>query len=63
MIRALQFALLAGSAIAPAIAIEPSLSIRPSFRIGDAGVLCTAQAVTLSRSVQTRPPCTTPIGL
>src|SRR3982751_3864344 len=28
-----------------------------------ARVLCTAHAVTLSRSVQTRPPCTTPIGL
>lgn len=45
MIRALQLMLLAGAAIAPvtAIAGEPPLAIKPSFRLGDAGVLCTAQ--------------------
>jgi CHAT domain-containing protein len=42
MIRSLQLLLLATAAIAPAGASEP-LSIKPSFRIGDAGVLCTAQ--------------------
>ena len=44
MIRALQLMLLAGSTISPAIAADTPLSIKPSFRIGDAGVLCTAQA-------------------
>jgi len=42
MTRALQFLLLAGAAIGP-VSAEPPLSIRPSFRIGDSGVLCTAQ--------------------
>ncbi len=40
--------LLAGSAILPGIAsAETPLSVRPSFRIGDAGVLCTAQVQSL----------------
>lgn len=43
MIRSLQLLLLASAALAPAAASEPPLSIKPSFRIGDAGVLCTAQ--------------------
>lgn len=43
MIRSLQFLLLAGAVIVPAAASEPPLSIKPSFRVGDAGVLCTAQ--------------------
>jgi CHAT domain-containing protein len=43
MIR-LSMILLAGAAMIPAVAAaEPPLSIKPSFRIGDAGVLCTAQ--------------------
>ena len=46
MIRARQLMLLAGAAISPAAAFasDPPLSIKPSFRLGDAGVLCTAQA-------------------
>ena len=43
MIRALQFLLLASAAIAPASAADTPLSIQPSFRLGDAGVLCSAQ--------------------
>jgi CHAT domain-containing protein len=43
MTRALQLLLLAGVAAVPALAAEPPLSIRSSFRLGDAGVLCTAQ--------------------
>ena len=45
MTRALVTLLLAGAAAIPgaATAGEPPLSIRPSFRLGDAGVLCTAQ--------------------
>ena len=43
MTRALQILLLAGAAIAPATAAEQPLSIQPSFRLGDAGVLCSAQ--------------------
>jgi len=45
MTRALQMLLMAGVAIMPAMAnaAEPPLSIRSSFRLGDAGVLCTAQ--------------------
>jgi CHAT domain-containing protein len=43
MTRSLQLLLLASVAIAPANASELPLSIKPSFRIGDAGVLCTAQ--------------------
>jgi CHAT domain-containing protein len=45
MTRALHLILMAGAAMAPALAhaAEPPLSIRPSFRLGDAGVLCTAQ--------------------
>lgn len=43
MTRALLFLLLASAAIAPVSASEPPLSIKPSFRIGDSGVLCTAQ--------------------
>jgi CHAT domain-containing protein len=35
--------LLAGVAMAPANAADTPLSIKPSFRLGDAGVLCTAQ--------------------
>ncbi|WP_294120698.1 CHAT domain-containing protein [Sphingomonas sp.] len=42
MTRALQFLLLASVAL-PAGAAEPPLSIRSSFRLGDSGVLCTAQ--------------------
>jgi CHAT domain-containing protein len=44
MTRALQLLLLASAAMAPAnAAAETPLSIKPSFRLGDAGVLCTAQ--------------------
>ena len=44
MNRAHYMLLLAGAAMAPSLAQAASpLSIRPSFRIGDAGVLCTAQ--------------------
>src|SRR5207342_1576629 len=43
MTRALHILLLAGAAFAQAAPAEPPLSIRPSFRLGDAGVLCTAQ--------------------
>jgi CHAT domain-containing protein len=43
MTRVLCMLLLAGAAIGPAYAAEPPLSIRSSFRLGDAGVLCSAQ--------------------
>jgi CHAT domain-containing protein len=44
MIRALNLMLLASVALAPAVAnAEAPLSTRSSFRLGDAGVLCTAQ--------------------
>jgi hypothetical protein len=43
MTRALQFLLLASVASVPASAAEPPLSIKSSFRLGDSGVLCTAQ--------------------
>jgi CHAT domain-containing protein len=45
MNRALQLMLLAGVALAPGVANADSipLSVKSSFRIGDAGVLCTAQ--------------------
>ena len=45
MIRALPLLLLAGAAMVPATASagELPLSVKPSFRLGDAGVLCTAQ--------------------
>lgn len=45
MTRALHWMLLAGVALAPGMANAESspLSIRSSFRLGDAGVLCTAQ--------------------
>ncbi len=43
MTRALHMLLLASAAIAPAGAAETPLSIKSSFRLGDAGVLCTAQ--------------------
>jgi len=43
MTRALHILLMAGAAAAPAMAAEPPLSIKSSFRLGDAGVLCTAQ--------------------
>jgi CHAT domain-containing protein len=44
MTRVLVGMLLAGAALVPAVAeAAPPLSIRPSFRLGDAGVLCTAQ--------------------
>ncbi len=42
MTRALPILLLASSCMAPAAAETP-LSVKPSFRLGDAGVLCTAQ--------------------
>ena len=42
MTRALHILLLAGAAFAQAAPAEPPLSIRSSFRLGDAGVLCTA---------------------
>src|SRR5688572_28270386 len=43
MTRSLQLLLLTSAAIAQAGAAETPLSIDPSFRLGDAGVLCTAQ--------------------
>ena len=45
MTRALHLMLLAGVALAPGLAQADTvpLSVRPSFRLGDAGVLCTAQ--------------------
>ena len=43
MTRSLQLLLLTSAAIAQAGAAETPLSIKPSFRLGDAGVLCTAQ--------------------
>ncbi len=44
MTRAIRMILLAGAALAPSLAqAETPLSIRPSFRLGDAGVLCSAQ--------------------
>ena len=43
MTRAFHIVLLAGAALSPAAAAEAPLSIKPSFRLGDAGVLCTAQ--------------------
>ncbi|HET9336046.1 MAG TPA: CHAT domain-containing protein [Sphingomicrobium sp.] len=43
MTRALHILLLAGVAMAPAAAAETPLSVKSSFRLGDAGVLCTAQ--------------------
>jgi len=43
MTRSLQILLLASAAMAPANATEAPLSIKTSFRLGDAGVLCTAQ--------------------
>jgi CHAT domain-containing protein len=45
MTRPLSMLLLASAAMMPAIgqAAETPLSVRPSFRLGDAGVLCTAQ--------------------
>jgi CHAT domain-containing protein len=43
MTRALQMLLLASVAALPASAAEPPLSIKSSFRLGDSGVLCTAQ--------------------
>ena len=43
MTRALQILLLASVAALPAGAAEPPLSIKSSFRLGDSGVLCTAQ--------------------
>src|SRR4029453_9138326 len=43
MTRALQMLLLASVATMPASAGAPPLSIKSSFRLGDSGVLCTAQ--------------------
>ena len=44
MTRALRMLLMAGAAVAPSSAhAETPLSVRSSFRLGDAGVLCTAQ--------------------
>ncbi|HET9354105.1 MAG TPA: CHAT domain-containing protein [Sphingomicrobium sp.] len=44
MTRAIVGMLLAGAAMIPGIAhADPPLSVRSSFRLGDAGVLCTAQ--------------------
>src|SRR5688500_12055520 len=43
MTRSLSLILLTSVAIAQAAAGETPLSIKPSFRLGDAGVLCTAQ--------------------
>ena len=44
MTRAFRTMLLAGAMLAPAIAqAETPLSVRTSFRLGDAGVLCSAQ--------------------
>jgi CHAT domain-containing protein len=43
MTRALLHLLLAGVAMTPATAAETPLSVKSSFRLGDAGVLCTAQ--------------------
>ena len=43
MTRALQFLLLASVMALPASAAELPLSIKSSFRLGDAGVLCSAQ--------------------
>ena len=45
MVRALHLMLLTGAALIPAMAqaADTPLSVRPSFRLGDAGVLCTAQ--------------------
>ncbi len=45
MIRSITLMLLSGAALAPAMASAAAtpLSVRPSFRLGDAGVLCTAQ--------------------
>ncbi|MCL6698695.1 CHAT domain-containing protein [Sphingomonas sp. NSE70-1] len=43
MTRSLRILMLASAAIAQAGAAETPLSIKPSFRLGDAGVLCTAQ--------------------
>jgi CHAT domain-containing protein len=43
MTRALHILLLASAAVAQPALAETPLSIKPSFRLGDAGVLCTAQ--------------------
>ena len=44
MTRAFRTMLFAGAMLAPAIAqAETPLSVRTSFRLGDAGVLCSAQ--------------------
>jgi CHAT domain-containing protein len=43
MTRFLHTLLLASVAAMPAIAAEPPLSVKSSFRLGDAGVLCSAQ--------------------
>lgn len=45
MTRVLQLLMMAGATVVPAMtqASETPLSIRPSFRLGDSGVLCTAQ--------------------
>ena len=43
MTRALLHLLLASVAMTPAGAAETPLSVKSSFRLGDAGVLCTAQ--------------------